>query len=107
MGRKTNWAEKPKSGPGRKARKQPAPAFPGLGISAQDSGINKNKNKRDFIKKKKATRKFGDPTIRAKPGQPFVKSGSDKPVRKGKIMMMHFLRNYSYFIVIEGLQKYN
>lgn len=27
MGRKTNWAEKPKTGPGRKARKQPPPAF--------------------------------------------------------------------------------
>ncbi len=94
MGRKTNWAEKPKSGPGRKARKQPAPAFPGLGI-AQDSGINKNKNKRDFIKKKKATRKFGDPTIRAKPGQPFVRSGADKAVKKGMIMTIYFLRKHA------------
>lgn len=29
MGRKVNWAEKPKKGPGRKARKQGPPTFPG------------------------------------------------------------------------------
>lgn len=28
MGRKVNFAEKPKKGPGKKTKKQPAPKFP-------------------------------------------------------------------------------
>lgn len=28
MGRKVNYAEKPKKGPGKKTKKQPAPKFP-------------------------------------------------------------------------------
>jgi len=35
MGRKVDWALKPKKGPGRKARKQPAPTFLELGVKAK------------------------------------------------------------------------
>lgn len=91
MGRKTNWAEKPKSGPGRKARKQPAPAFPGLGsLPGQSSGISKNKRKKDFQNKKKV-RTFGDAGL--KPGQPFQKGNPRKNV-SGKQVKLNWVTNY-------------
>lgn len=35
MGRKVDWAEKPKKGPGRKAKKQKPPTFPGLQLNGK------------------------------------------------------------------------
>jgi len=42
MGRKVNWAEKPKKGPGRKSKKQKEPTFPSL---AADGKVGKGKAK--------------------------------------------------------------
>ena len=82
MGRKANWGDKPKSGPGRKARKQPPPSFPGLSAGNQDGGrVRKSpgKNKGRFGKsqgqsqnnRNRKVKTFGNEML--KPGMPFRK----------------------------------
>ncbi|ODN02253.1 putative 28S rRNA (cytosine-C(5))-methyltransferase [Orchesella cincta] len=91
MGRKANWSEKPKSGPGRKARKQPAPSFPGMigsGPGGGGGGISKHRKKKQFGGpggKKRSSYPQNDGR-KLKPGQPYRKSNeskkSSKPIDK-------------------------
>lgn len=75
MGRKANWTEKPKSGPGRKARKQPDPSFPGMSVAGKSPGAVKKrygKNKVGPRNNKKRTVSYGSEQL--KPGLPFKKA---------------------------------
>jgi len=55
MGRKVDWTLKPKKGPGRKSKKQPAPTFPGLDVTTSKS-LKKQKPPRPVKSQKKTTR---------------------------------------------------
>ncbi|CAL8101859.1 unnamed protein product [Orchesella dallaii] len=89
MGRKANWSEKPKSGPGRKSRKQPAPSFPGMigGPGQGGGGIAKHRKKKQFGgpgKKRNASFPSLNDSRKLKPGQPYRKSNEPKKAPKDK-----------------------
>ena len=86
MGRRGDFAEKPKKGPGRKAKKQPAPKFPGL-VEPSENGEKKlsSRQKKRFKKReeKKAKKVQLSPENKDLEKEEVEESGSEEENNAG------------------------